>query len=361
MPDFPSLLSDFDYLLPEEQIAQTPARPRESARLLTARPDELSDHIIADLPHLLRPGDLLVVNDTAVIPAALIGRRGLGKVRINLHRRLTENSWLAFAKPSKKCPPGTEISFADGFSAVVTQKAVDSGEVTLQFNQSGAALDNCLDQHGQMPLPPYIRRPDGANEADRDDYQTLFAAHAGAVAAPTAGLHFTDELRQKLVSVGVNFAAVTLHVGAGTFLPVKIENIHEHKMHTEWGTVSADTVKEIQKTKASGGCVIAVGTTSLRILEAAFAHHGRLAPFTGETDIFITPGYQFGVIDMLLTNFHLPKSTLLMLVSAFSGYDFIKSVYQHAVVSGYRFFSYGDACLLYCQNRHPSLGKKEPS
>ena len=212
-----------------------------------------------------------------------------------------------------------------------------------------------------MPLPPYIRRPDGADEVDRDDYQTLFAAHAGAVAAPTAGLHFTDELRQKLISAGINFTAVTLHVGAGTFLPVKTEDIHEHKMHTEWGTVSVDTVKAIQQTKATGGRVIAVGTTSLRILEAAFVHHGRLAPFTGETDIFITPGYEFGVIDMLLTNFHLPKSTLLMLVSAFSGYDFIKMVYQHAIVSGYRFFSYGDACLLSCQNRHPLLVKKEPS
>ena len=360
MPDLPSLLSDFDYILPEELIAHTPARPRETARLLTAAPGELSDHIIADLPQLLRPGDLLVVNDTSVIPAALIGRRGQGKVRINLHRRLTEDSWLAFAKPAKKCLPGTEISFADGFSAVVNKKA-ESGEVTLQFNQSGAALDNCLDQHGKMPLPPYIQRPDGANQADRDDYQTLFAAHTGAVAAPTAGLHFTDELRQKLISAGINFAAVTLHVGAGTFLPVKTENIHEHKMHTEWGNVSADTVEAIRHTKASNGRVIAVGTTTLRILEAAFVHHGRLAPFAGETDIFITPGYQFGVIDMLLTNFHLPKSTLLMLVSAFSGYDFIKTVYQHAVVSGYRFFSYGDACLLACQNAHLFSGKKELS
>ena len=360
MSDLPNLLSDFDYLLPEELIAQTPARPRESARLLIAAVDGISDHIIADLPKLLRPGDLLVVNDTAVIPAALIGRRGKGKVRINLHRRLKEDSWLAFAKPAKKCLLGTEISFADGFSAVVTQKA-DAGEVTLKFNQTGAALDSCLEQHGQMPLPPYIRRPDGADEVDRCDYQTLFATHAGAVAAPTAGLHFTDELRQKLISAGINFTAVTLHVGAGTFLPVKTENIHEHKMHTEWGTVSEDTVKAIQKTKATGGRVIAVGTTSLRILEAAFVHHGRLASFTGETDIFITPGYQFGVIDMLLTNFHLPKSTLLMLVSAFSGYDFIKMVYKHAIVSGYRFFSYGDACLLSCQNRHPLLVKKELS
>ena len=360
MSDLPNLLSDFDYLLPEELIAQTPARPRESARLLMAAVDGISDHIIADLPKLLRPGDLLVVNDTAVIPAALIGSRGKGKVRINLHRRLKEDSWLAFAKPAKKCLPGTEIKFADGFSAVVTQKA-DGGEVTLQFNQSGAALDSCLEQHGQMPLPPYIRRPDGADEVDRYDYQTLFATHAGAVAAPTAGLHFTDELRQKLISTGINFTAVTLHVGAGTFLPVKTENIHEHKMHTEWGTVSVDTVKAIQQTKATGGRVIAVGTTSLRILEAAFVHHGRLASFTGETDIFITPGYQFGVIDMLLTNFHLPKSTLLMLVSAFSGYDFIKMVYQHAVVSGYRFFSYGDACLLSCQNRFPVLADKESS
>ena len=350
MSDQPCQLADFDYHLPEELIAQTPARPREAARLLQATGQGACDHLIADLPELLQPGDLLVANNTAVIPAALIGRRGEGKVRLNLHRRLTPDTWLAFAKPAKKCPPGTEIHFADGFSAVVTDRA-EGGEVTLQFSVAGDELNACLDQHGQMPLPPYIRRPDGADDADKDDYQTLFAAHAGAVAAPTAGLHFTDALRDRLLAAGVTFAEVTLHVGAGTFLPVKVDNIHDHKMHTEWGSVSAEVADTIARTKASGGRVIAVGTTSLRILEAAFCHHGHLAPFTGETDIFITPGYRFGVIDMLLTNFHLPKSTLLMLVSAFSGHDYIKTVYQHAVVSGYRFFSYGDACLLTCQNK----------
>ena len=350
MTEHPSLLADFDYHLPEELIAQEPARPREAARLLDATGPALSDQIIADLPCLLRAGDLLVVNNTSVLPAALIGQRGAGRARINLHRRLSADTWLAFAKPAKKCPPGTEITFADGFSAVVTDRA-DGGEVTLRFSVAGEALDACLHQHGQMPLPPYIRRPDGAGEADKHDYQTMFATHAGAVAAPTAGLHFTDGLRDQLLAAGVKFAEVTLHVGAGTFLPVKVDKISDHKMHTEWGSLSAETVQAIQNTKASGGRVIAVGTTSLRILEAAFSHHGHLAPFTGETDIFITPGYQFGVIDMLLTNFHLPKSTLLMLVSAFSGYDFIKSAYAHAVISGYRFFSYGDACLLACRNQ----------
>ena len=348
MSDQPCQLADFDYHLPEELIAQEPARPRESARLLDTTGPALSDQIIADLPHLLRPGDLLVVNNTSVLPAALIGRRGQGRARINLHRRLSEDTWLAFAKPAKKCPPGTEITFADGFSAVVTDRA-DGGEVTLRFNVAGDQLNACLDQHGQMPLPPYIRRPDGAGDADRQDYQTMFATHAGAVAAPTAGLHFTDGLRDQLLAAGINFAEVTLHVGAGTFLPVKVDNIRDHKMHAEWGSLSAETVEAIRQARASGGRVVAVGTTSLRILEAAFCHHGYLAPFTGETDIFITPGYKFGVIDMLLTNFHLPKSTLLMLVSAFSGHAFIKSAYEYAVVSGYRFFSYGDACLLACR------------
>ena len=348
MSDQPCQLADFDYHLPEELIAQEPARPRESARLLDTTGPALSDQIIADLPHLLRPGDLLVVNNTSVLPAALIGRRGQGRARINLHRRLSEDTWLAFAKPAKKCPPGTEITFADGFSAVVTDRA-DGGEVTLRFNVAGDQLNACLDQHGQMPLPPYIRRPDGAGDADRQDYQTMFATHAGAVAAPTAGLHFTNGLRDQLLAAGINFAEVTLHVGAGTFLPVKVDNIRDHKMHAEWGSLSAETVEAIRQARASGGRVVAVGTTSLRILEAAFCHHGHLAPFTGETDIFITPGYKFGVIDMLLTNFHLPKSTLLMLVSAFSGHAFIKSAYEYAVVSGYRFFSYGDACLLACR------------
>ena len=348
MSDQPCQLADFDYHLPEELIAQEPARPRESARLLDTTGPALSDQIIADLPHLLRPGDLLVVNNTSVLPAALIGRRGQGRARINLHRRLSEDTWLAFAKPAKKCPPGTEITFADGFSAVVTDRA-DGGEVTLRFNVAGDQLNACLDQHGQMPLPPYIRRPDGAGDADRQDYQTMFATHAGAVAAPTAGLHFTNGLRDQLLAAGINFAEVTLHVGAGTFLPVKVDNIRDHKMHAEWGSLSAETVEAIRQARASGGRVVAVGTTSLRILEAAFCHHGHLAPFTGETDIFITPGYKFGVIDMLLTNFHLPKSTLLMLVSAFSGHAFIKSAYDYAVVSGYRFFSYGDACLLACR------------
>jgi len=358
MSVLPGRLADFDYHLPEELIAQEPARPREAARLLRLDLEGLSDHIVADLPDLLRAGDLLVVNNTAVIPAALTGRRGQGRVRLNLHRRVSEDSWLAFAKPAKKCPPGTEISFAEGFSATVTDRA-GGGEVTVRFSVSGDQLTSCLETYGRMPLPPYIRRPEGASEQDKQDYQTVFARTAGAVAAPTAGLHFTDQLRDRLAASGIGFAEVTLHVGAGTFLPVKVDNIRDHKMHTEWGSVSQDTISAIKATRAAGGRVIAVGTTSLRILEAAFCHHGVLAPFAGETDIFITPGYQFGVTDMLLTNFHLPKSTLLMLVSAFCGHQAIKSAYDHAVVSGYRFFSYGDACLLTCRNRQDSASDEQ--
>ena len=346
-------LSDFDFELPAEAIAQKPADPRESARLLYPQGDSFTDHLIADLPDLLRAGDLLVVNNTRVIPAQLTGRKGEGRIRFTLHKREASDSWQAFAKPAKKCTPGTMIGFEEGLSAEVTEKLED-GAVNLRFNRSGTALDAAIETVGAMPLPPYIKRHDGPDDADKQDYQTVFAQHTGAVAAPTAGLHFTEGLKQRLIEKGVCFSEVTLHVGAGTFLPVKVEAIHAHQMHSEWGEVSAEVVTSIKQTKARGGRIICVGTTSLRILEAAYQAHGELLPFTGETDIFITPGYQFGVVDMLLTNFHLPRSTLLMLVSAFSGHKQILSAYHYAIEQGYRFFSYGDACLLSCMHKAAS-------
>ncbi len=346
-------LSDFDFELPVEAIAQKPADPRESARLLYPQGDSFTDHLIADLPDLLRAGDLLVVNNTRVIPAQLTGRKGEGRIRFTLHKREASDSWQAFAKPAKKCTPGTMIAFEEGLSAEVTEKLAD-GAVNLRFNRSGTALDAAIEAVGAMPLPPYIKRHDGPDDADKQDYQTVFAQHTGAVAAPTAGLHFTEGLKQRLIEKGVCFSEVTLHVGAGTFLPVKVEAIHAHQMHSEWGEVSAEVVTSIKQTKARGGRIICVGTTSLRILEAAYQAHGELLPFTGETDIFITPGYQFGVVDMLLTNFHLPRSTLLMLVSAFSGHKQIMSAYHYAIEQGYRFFSYGDACLLSCLHKAAS-------
>ena len=342
-----SLLSDYDYLLPEQLIAQCPVKPRDHARLLDTSAGTCHDRHIYDLPDMLDDGDVLVVNNTHVIPAQLIGRKGEGRIRFTLHQRSGANSWKAFAKPAKKCTPGTVITFGSDLQATVTHKA-DNGEVSLEFSASGDELDKAISEVGQMPLPPYIKRPDGAREDDRLDYQTLFAARSGAVAAPTAGLHFTHDLIERLTLKGVKICVVTLHVGAGTFLPVKVENIADHKMHSEWGEVTEEAVRMIAEAKQRGRRVISVGTTSLRILESAFRAHGRLAAFAGETDIFITPGFEFGVADHLLTNFHLPKSTLLMLVSAFSGYDFIRDVYHHAVREEYRFFSYGDACLLSC-------------
>lgn len=350
-------LSDFHFDLPESAIAQKPAVPREAARLLVPEANGFKDCQIADLPQILEKGDLLIVNNTRVIPAQLTGWKGAGRIGLTLHKRLSEARWQAFAKPAKKCTPQTVIRFDEGFTAEVTER-LDEGAVNLQFNLSGPALDAAIEKYGAMPLPPYIKRPDGRDAADNQDYQSVFARYKGAVAAPTAGLHFTDRLRSSLVEKQVSFAEVTLHVGAGTFLPVKTEDIHAHKMHSEWGEVSAQTVDAIEKTKQQGGRVICVGTTSLRILEAAYQTQASLHPFKGETDIFITPGYQFGVADMLITNFHLPRSTLLMLVSAFSGHENIMLAYQHAIKAGYRFFSYGDACLLTCTNKAPTASKR---
>ena len=345
-------LSDFDYELPPEAIADAPARPRDSARLLDLDGTTIHDRIIRDLPSLLRPGDLLVVNNTRVIPARLAGRRGEAGIGITLHKHEGGADWQAFAKPARKCRPDDVIRFADGFAARVRGRG-EGGEVGITFidPHSGAALGAAaieagLAAHGSMPLPPYIRRPDGSTDADDRDYQTMFAAEAGAVAAPTAGLHFTPELTAALADAGIGIAEVTLHAGAGTFLPVSVENIAEHRMHAEWGHIPAATAERINAARADGGRVVSVGTTSLRILEACFAARGRVCEFADETDIFLTPGSRFGAVDMLLTNFHLPKSTLLMLVSAFAGMQPIRDAYSHALDGGYRFFSYGDACLL---------------
>ncbi|WP_041860672.1 tRNA preQ1(34) S-adenosylmethionine ribosyltransferase-isomerase QueA [Candidatus Puniceispirillum marinum] len=350
-------LSDFDFDLPPDRIATAPAQPRDSARLLDLSGAAIADRHVGDLPDLLRAGDLLIVNDTAVIPARLIGKRGDARISVTLHKYEGHKNggnaiWRVFAKPAKKCRPDDIIMFAPDFGARVLGRG-EGGDVELAFidPRSGNALDTDslnagLDTYGTMPLPPYIARPDGVLDSDHEDYQTMFASQRGAVAAPTAGLHFTDGLTSALQAKGVAIAAVTLHVGAGTFLPVTVETIAEHKMHSEWGAIPADVAAKIIATKQAGGRVIAVGTTSLRILEASFAALGHIGHFAGETDIFITPGFSFNVVDMLMTNFHLPKSTLLMLVSAFAGHAPIMAAYDHAIASGYRFFSYGDACLL---------------
>jgi S-adenosylmethionine:tRNA ribosyltransferase-isomerase len=334
----------FDYELPPELIAKHPARPRDAARLLDMTGAALADRTIRDLPGLLRAGDLLVVNDTRVIPSRLDGKRGEARIEATLHKRLGPGRWAAFARPAKRLRPGDTVDFAEGLAAEVISR--DGGEVVLDFSLDDDALLARLSTVGRMPLPPYIKR--GADEShaeDRADYQTLFAARDGAVAAPTASLHFTPEILAALEDRGVGRATVTLHVGAGTFLPVTVEDTDEHPMHSERAEVNAETVQRIKETKAAGGRVIAAGTTSLRVLESA-ARTGVLEPYSGETDLFITPGFDFRVIDLLLTNFHLPRSTLLMLVSAIAGRERILEAYEHAIRSGYRFFSYGDACLL---------------
>lgn len=333
----------FDYHLPPDAIALRPADPRESAKLLKID-SQLCDHHIADLPTLLRPGDLLVVNDTRVIAAQLFGRKGEAKIAVTLHKQLAEQKWLAFCKPGKKLKVGGQVVFGEEFSAQVIEKNPD-GDVTFQFNRSGQALMTALEQYGVMPIPPYIAAKRGYDEQDKSDYQTRFAQRQGAVAAPTAGLHFTESLLQKLEKRGIGLAKVTLHVGAGTFLPIKVDDTNDHRMYEEWGEVSPQTVSQINDTKREGGRVVVVGTTSLRILETA-AQSGALQPFSGDTNIFIQPGFRFRVADLLFTNFHLPKSTLLMLVCAFGGRENILSAYQHAIEHHYRFYSYGDACLI---------------
>lgn len=335
----------FDYTLPEERIARFPARPRESARLLDLTGGGMVDRVVRDLPDILRPGDLLLSNDTRVIPARLKGKRGDAGIEVTLHKREGESIWRAFARPAKKLRPGDRIVFADALAADVADKG-EAGEVTLTFDRAGPDLMAALETHGTMPLPPYIKRGTEEAENDAEDYQTVFAARDGAVAAPTAGLHFTPALLAAIEAKGVRRALVTLHVGAGTFLPVKAHDTDDHKMHSEWGEISPETAAAIAETRAAGGRIVATGTTTLRVLEAAARDDGTVPAWSGDTDLFITPGYRFKAINVLLTNFHLPKSTLLMLVSAFAGRERILTAYEHAIAEGYRFFSYGDACLL---------------
>jgi len=335
--------ADFDFELPPELIATHPARPRDRARLLDVA-DRLIDRSVAELPELLAPGDVLVVNDTRVIPARLGGLRGGAKVEVTLHKREAPARWRAFARPAKRLRTGDVIEFAPDFAATVAGKSQE-GDLVLQFAGDDAGLFRQLETYGVMPLPPYIRRatPDAQ---DREDYQTLFAERAGAVAAPTAGLHFTPALRQAIHDRGVAIVALTLHVGAGTFLPVRVDTIAEHRMHAEYGEIGAGAAARINQARAVGGRVVAVGTTSLRLLETVARPDGTLVEFAGETDIFITPGYRFKIVDLLLTNFHLPRSTLFMLVCAFVGPARMRAAYDHAIAMGYRFYSYGDCCLL---------------
>jgi S-adenosylmethionine:tRNA ribosyltransferase-isomerase len=339
-------LSDFDFDLPEALIATRPARPRTAARLLLAEGDGIRDLHVRDLVDVFRPGDRLVLNNTRVIPARLFGTRARGeavaKVEVTLLEPLVDG-WRALAKPLRKLKEGEVIRFSDQLSATVSQRG--ETDLRLAFNLTGADFDAALATAGAMPLPPYIAAKRAADDQDKDDYQTVFARHAGAVAAPTASLHFETWLLEALAAKGVSFTEVTLHVGAGTFLPVKVEDVTTHRMHAEWGQVTPTAAAEINATKEAGGRVIPVGTTALRLIESA-AQGGRLTPWEGPTDIFIYPGFQFRVTDALMTNFHLPKSTLLMLVSALMGKARIDRIYDHAVKSGYRFFSYGDASLL---------------
>ncbi len=344
-------LSDFDFDLPEDLIATRPASPRSSARLLVAEGDTITDARVSDLPDWLRPGDRLVLNDTRVIPARLSGRRHRhsaqgdtsARIEATLLEPRADGCWAALIKPLKKVKPGEVIRFSDDLSA--TLAAVEDGQGLLRFNLTGDDFDAALAQAGAMPLPPYIAAKRAADEQDKTDYQTIWARHSGAVAAPTASLHFDEPLLDRLGEMGVAFTHVTLHVGAGTFLPVKVEDVTTHRMHAEWGQVSAQAAEEIAATREAGGRVIPVGTTALRLIESA-AQGGRIAPWEGETDIFIYPGYRFRVTDALMTNFHLPRSTLMMLVSALMGRERILSIYDHAIASKYRFFSYGDASLL---------------
>jgi S-adenosylmethionine:tRNA ribosyltransferase-isomerase len=353
-------LADFDFHLPEDRIALRPAQPRDAARLLLVEPDApMRDLQVHDLPGLLRAGDMLVVNDTRVIPARLRGVRLRDESRVaveaTLHRQLSGHVWTAFMRPGKRLAAGDRISFGEpsdracllGALDATVQEKGEGGEVTLAFDLTGPDLMAAIVERGVMPLPPYIaaKRPEDAS--DLADYQTVYATEDGSVAAPTAGLHFTPDLLRRLGEMGVGLERVTLHVGAGTFLPVKVEDVAEHRMHPEWGEVDAGTAERLNAARAGGGRIVCVGTTSLRLLESAAQADGTIRPFADETAIFITPGYRFRAVDGLMTNFHLPKSTLFMLVSAFAGLGAMRAAYAHAIEAGYRFYSYGDASLLW--------------
>lgn len=356
--------ADFDFDLPEERIALRPADPRDSARLLVVKGGALEDRVIRDLPDFLKPGDALVFNDTRVIPARLSGvRQRIGaegetltvEVEATLHHRDGPDVWSAFMKPGKRIKPGDRVRFGNASDAACDQGRLDAtvtakgedGLITLTFDLAGPALDDAIRDVGVMPLPPYIAAKRPEDDRDRSDYQTVFAEHDGSVAAPTAGLHFTPALLDAIRAKGVSTHAVTLHVGAGTFLPVKADDLADHKMHSEWGEVSPETAAALNAVHVNGGRIVCVGTTSLRLLESATAEDGEIKPFHGDTAIFITPGYRFRSVDVLMTNFHLPKSTLFMLVSAFAGTATMKAAYAHAIADGYRFYSYGDGSLLF--------------
>lgn len=340
----------FDFDLPKELIADRPVTPRDAARLLDVTADGCHDRGVRDLPGLLQPGDVMVFNDTRVIPARLFGQRGPrqpgglpAQVEVTLHQALGLDTWAAFAKGAKRLSEGDVVAFAADFAATITEKH-DGGEVILRFNRAGPELMQALETHGHLPLPPYMGRDDDAR--DRQDYQTVYARHDGAVAAPTAGLHFTPALLEALDARGVKRVHVTLHVGAGTFLPVKVDDTRDHRMHSENGLISAETAATINAARAAGGRVVCVGTTSMRLIESAAQEDGTIPAWSGSTDIFITPGYRFKAVDLLMTNFHLPRSTLFMLVSAFAGMDRMRAAYQQAIATGYRFYSYGDSSLL---------------
>ena len=353
----------FDFELPEDRIALRPASPRDSARMLVVGPDgTFEDRVVSDLLEFLRPGDALVFNDTKVIPARLSGfrRRGgsIAQIDATLHMRAGPDRWKAFLRPAKRVAVGERIQFGHdarvcllgSLEATVPEKG-EGGEALLVFDFSGPVLDEAIAAAGRVPLPPYIASRRMDDDRDRTDYQTIFAREEGAVAAPTAGLHFTPELFQALDTAGLERHFVTLHVGAGTFLPVKEEDTETHRMHAEWGEVGVETADALNAVRGRGGRIVSVGTTSLRLLESAADASGRITAWSGETDIFIVPGYRFRAVDVLMTNFHLPRSTLFMLVSAFSGLETMRAAYRHAVESGYRFYSYGDASLLFREER----------
>src|SRR5277367_5208500 len=362
----------FDFVLPPERIALAPASPRDSARMLVVGADGgLTDSWVRELPDFLRPGDALVVNDTRVIPARLEGVRVRNGATVSIEAALIERvddcRWRALARPAKRLKIGERIRFGEprestacllaGLDAEVEDKG-EAGEVLLRFEFAGTALDEAIERLGAPPLPPYIASRRALSPSDQADYQTMFAAKPGAVAAPTAGLHFTPALVARLAGHGVGLHRVTLHVGGGTFAPVRVEDTRDHRMHSEWGSIGASTAEALNAVRERGGRVVCVGTTSARIVESAADENGRLRPFAGQTDIFVTPGYRFRCVDALMTNFHLPRSTLFMLVSAFSGLEIMRAAYAHAVQAGYRFYSYGDACLLLRGSTANALGRR---
>jgi len=337
-------VADFDFDLPEECIALRPATPRDAARLLLVQPEKpFVDSVFRDLPAALRPGDVLVVNDTRVIPAQFHGVRGQARVGVTLHKREAADCWWSFVRNARRLKTGDRVDFGAGLAGIVLERG-DEGAILWRFEADGP-LETAMSAAGAMPLPPYIASKRATDARDASDYQTLHAAKDGAVAAPTAGLHFTPALWDRLAAAGISRETVTLHVGAGTFLPVKADDTADHRMHAEWGSIDSATAARLNAARRSGGRVIAVGTTSLRLLESAVSG-GTIEAFTGDTAIFITPGYRFGAIDGLITNFHLPKSTLFMLVSALMGLETMQAAYRHAIASGYRFYSYGDGSLL---------------